>query len=348
MSKVKSLTVTTHGTRGSQAVSNRDSVDTGGNTTSLRIESPCLPDGMALAIDAGTGFPPMVRDIAADGIVGSKELGDGHEDDQLVVLFTHWHYDHIIGLLTALRATFNKDLPMHLIGPVDQGEGPKEMMRHLFKPPYFPASYKKVASHFNYTRLDEPSTYVVLIHPKGGLKVMALDEFERLERKSGGKMPFSAKIYHPLSECLVIRMLKTDHPQMTISFRFDEMPTGKSFVFLTDNESMDGIPQAYKAHVRDADLMIIDVQYPKGLYYAFTAGFGHAWAGFAVRLANSANVKRLGTTHHDPESTDQNVQAIVGEIQRLAAEELTQADSLEGLLDPNNIFACLDYGRYEV
>lgn len=348
MSKVSRLTVSTFGTRGSQAVSNSESVQMGGNTTSLRVESPCLPEGMALVIDAGTGFPPMAGSIAADGIVGSSEQGDGHENDQVVILFTHWHYDHILGLTTAIPVTFNKKLPVHLIGPVDNGVGPKQMMQDLFRAPYFPATYKKVASHFSFSSLEEPSTYVILIHPKGGLKIMALDEFERLERKGGERMPFAAKSYHPLSECLVIRMLKTEHPQMTISYRFDEMPTGKSFVFMTDNESMDGIPQAYKVHTRGADLMIIDVQYPQGLYYAFTAGFGHAWAGFAVRLANVAGIMRLGTTHHDPLSSDREVLAIVDEARRFAQEHLDKADSPEGLLDPNNIFACQDYGRYEV
>lgn len=348
MRKVSSLTVTTAGTRGSQAVFNRDSVETGGNTTSLRIESPCLPPGMGLAIDAGTGFPPLARAFAMQGIKGSARPGDGHEKDQVVILFTHWHYDHIMGLTTALPVTFNKKLPVRLIGPIDQGVGPREMMQSLFRAPFFPATFKKVASHFDFTGLDEPSTYVILIHPQGGLKILALDEYERLVAKGGERMPFGAKTYHPLAECLVITMLRTEHPQMTISYRFDEMPTGKSFVFLTDNESMDGIPQAFLNHTRDADLLILDVQYDQQSYYGFTAGFGHAWAGFAVKLANLSGVKRLGTTHHDPDSTDQRVDAIVEEIRRLASEAQPSASGHKPRLLPENVFACRDYGRYEV
>jgi ribonuclease BN (tRNA processing enzyme) len=347
-SPVQSLTVNTYGTRGSQPICNPESVVTGGNTTCLRIESLCLPSGMALVIDAGTGFPPLARVLAAEGITGSSKHGDGHEHDQVVICFTHYHRDHTIGLTTAIPVIFNKKLPVRFIGPLDQGGGPKEMMQRLFCPPDFPAGYKKVASHLEYTPLDDPSTYVIMFHPKGGLKVLGLDEFERLVRKGGERMPFGAKSYYPLGECLVVRMLKTEHPQTTVSYRFDEMPTGKSFVFMTDNESMDGIPQAYLAHVRDADLLILDVQYDEATYYGFTAGFGHAWAGFAVRLANATHVKRLGTTHHDPDSTDQKVDAIVDEIRHLAAARLAEAGDSTLLLQPKNVFACRDYGRTEV
>lgn len=345
---VKSLTVTTFGTRGSQPVSNPASVQTGGNTTCLRIESPCIPPHTAFAIDGGSGFPPFARAIAAEGITGSSQPGDGHEDDRVDVAFTHWHLDHIIGLTTAIPVIFNQKLPVRLIGPMDQGVGPREMMQHLFLPPFFPAGYKKVASHLEFTALDDPTTYVMLFHSQGGLKILALDEFERLVRKGGARMPFGVKSYYPLAECLVIRMLKTEHPQMTVSYRFDEMPTGRSFVFLTDNESMDGIPQAYLKHVREADLLILDVQYDEQSYYGFTAGFGHAWAGFALRLSNAGRVKRLGTTHHDPDSTDQKVDSIVGEIQRLAAEQRASSSTPDLLLNPDKVFACRDYGRYEV
>ena len=348
--RVTSLVVETHGTRGSQAVSNPDSVHVGGNTTSLRIKSPCLPPGMALVIDTGTGFPPMARDIAAEGIVGSSKQGDGHEDDRVVILYTHYHFDHILGLTTAIPVTFNKNLPVDLIGPVDQGVGPKQMMESLFRPPFFPASYRKVASHFAYHPIKEPSTFVILIHPQGGLKIMGLDDYERLVRKNS-LMPFKpddTNIRLPLEECLVIRMLRTDHPQRAVSYRFDEMPTGKSFVFLTDNEALEAIPQEYLRHVRGVDFLCLDVQYDEASYFGFASGFGHAWAGFAIRLANAAGVKRLGTTHHDPFSTDQNVQAIVDEICRLAGEEIERVEFPVGLILPANIFACVDYGRYVV
>ena len=292
----------------------------------------------------------MARDIAADGIVGSSQEGDGHEGDKVVVVYTHVHLDHIIGMTTAFQVAFNPRLPVHLIGPVDQGVGPKEMMEHLFKPPFFPASYRQVASHFTYSPLKEPSTFVILIHPKGGLKIMGVDDYQRLVAKKA-RMPFGtsrSKQSWPLAECLVIRMLKTDHPQMTVSYRIDEMPTGKSFVFLTDNEAMDGIPQAYLRHLRGADLLILDVQYTEAAYYGYTAGFGHAWAGFAIKLANATGVLRLGTTHHDPFSTDQDVADIVGEIRRLATESIGKAESPAGLILPNNIFSCVDYGRYVV
>jgi hypothetical protein len=52
------MQVVLYGTRGSTPICRSDAVKYGGNTTSLRVKSQCLPQGMALAIDAGSGFVP--------------------------------------------------------------------------------------------------------------------------------------------------------------------------------------------------------------------------------------------------------------------------------------------------
>jgi len=129
------MKVKTWGSRGSIAVSSEDNIRAGGNTTCYEVKSECLPVGMHLMLDAGTGFVP-----AGWNYLSELEEGNLH----YAILFTHWHYDHIVGL-TLAPPTFIDSVPMTLFGPIDEGEGPEEMVKHLFKRPYFPVDAKRIS-----------------------------------------------------------------------------------------------------------------------------------------------------------------------------------------------------------
>ncbi len=329
------MRVTTYGTRGSIPIANAKSVRYGGNTTCLRVESCCLPDGQWLIIDAGSGYVPASTDALKSGV------------KQVNLFFTHHHHDHNQGLpLSPL--TFIKAIPVHVYGPVDNGWGPKEVIESVMQKPVFPVPFKIVASHFHFHRLEYPTTLVILIHPRGGFKTLGVDVFERLLAK-GEPIPFRQKMSFPVAECLVVWMHRTDHPEATISYRFEERPTGKVFCLLTDHENQDGVPQSLLAHLANADFLIQDAQYDPDTYAKRTAGFGHATPTYAVRLANQAGVKKLGFTHHDPGADDEAVDRIV-EIGRTLAKEAREDDGKKksNLLQPADIFACADYQVYEV
>ncbi|GBE16765.1 hypothetical protein BMS3Abin15_00588 [bacterium BMS3Abin15] len=77
------MKVKLYGTRGSVPVANSKSVQFGGNTTCVRVMSDCIPESMALIIDAGTGFVPLSNDILQEGGI-----------EETLILFTHYHHDH--------------------------------------------------------------------------------------------------------------------------------------------------------------------------------------------------------------------------------------------------------------
>jgi len=133
-------------------------------------------------------------------------------------------------------------------------------------------------------------------------------------------------------------MLYTDHPENTISFRFEERPTGKVFVFLTDEENRDGLPLDLRRHVSGANLLIQDAQYDREKYDTRTAGFGHGTPDYVIRLAKMCGVTRVGLTHHDPLSTDADIQSILAEAQAQLGSEDEQIE----------IFACKDSSQLEV
>ncbi|MFA6146179.1 MAG: MBL fold metallo-hydrolase [Patescibacteria group bacterium] len=323
------MKVTTWGTRGSTAVAGPLFVKYGGNTTSLEIRSSCLPPKTALIIDAGTGIVPLTENLIKEKI------------EKIILLFTHFHHDHTQGLLMA-PTTFIKDIQIHAYGPVDNGYDARGIMEIIMKPPFFPVDFKEVGSHFHFIshRLEHPSAMVMIIHPKSGLKVMNLDQFERLTN-SNRQIPFDGKSYG-VEECLVIKMYRSNHPERTISYRFEERPTNKVFCFLTDHENTDALPQALKRHLHNADLLIQDSQYSRKMY-DMTAGWGHGTPDYCAKIAVEVGAKKLGLTHHDPNSSDEDIDKIVMEAEK--AKEKAQPKHIAYFMQ---IFACRDYQETEI
>jgi len=330
--KRNGMEVTFYGTRGSVPIANQASMQTGGNTTCLRINSQCLPPGMWLVVDAGSGFVPFCFDALKAGV------------KQAQILFTHFHWDHTQGLPLG-PLTFIKTIPITCWGSEDEGIGPREVLTASMKRPFFPVDFAEVASHFSFKRIEHPNTQVILIHPEGGIKQMPVDQFESFD---GKPLPIGRdKRRYSRSECLVIKMMRSYHPEKTISYRFEEGPTGKVFVILTDHENQDALPSGMKAFLRGADLLAMDSQYTRDRYQKMTAGFGHGTPDYCVRVALEVGAKRLGLTHHDPGSTDKAVDGILEDAKKALAnaeDELKKADpKANNGLKADQIFACRDY-----
>jgi ribonuclease BN (tRNA processing enzyme) len=142
-----------------------------------------------------------------------------------------------------------------------------------------------------------------------------------------------------------------------ISYRFEEMSTGKVFVFCTDHEDEVGIPADFSRHLSNADLVIMDAQYDQKRYMTKTARYGHGTPHGVMKQALASGVKRVGLTHHDPHSTDEFLQdVIIGEAKHVLQElknnkEFTETfgiDINKKLISENDIFLCVDYNLIEV
>jgi ribonuclease BN (tRNA processing enzyme) len=194
--KRNGMEVTFYGTRGSVPIANQASMQTGGNTTCLRINSQCLPEGVWLVVDAGSGFVPLCFDALKAGV------------KQAQILFTHFHWDHTQGLPLG-PLTFIKGIPITCWGTEDEGIGPREVLTASMKRPFFPVDFAEVASHFSFKRIEHPNTQVILIHPEGGIKQMPVDQFESFD---GKPLPIGRdKRRYSKSECLVIKMMRSYH-----------------------------------------------------------------------------------------------------------------------------------------
>ena len=162
---------------------------------------------------------------------------------------------------------------------------------------------------------------------------MDVDQSETLNLKDN-YIPIGKGKY-PKSETLVISMYMSNHPENTSCYSFDEGPTGKKFVFLTDHENHDSNPIDLKNHIKGTDLLIMDCQYRRLKYDTMTAGYGHGTPDYCVRTAQETGAKRLGLTHHDPNARDADVEAVL-------------AEAMTCLTSDVEVFACRDYQEIDV
>ena len=318
------MRVISWGTRGSTPVFSRNQVKYGGNSTCVQVLSQCLPLGMGLFLDAGSGIVPASMEFLKSG------------GKHVVIDHSHYHHDHTQGLpLSAFP--YVPTLQVDIFGPEDNGKGPKWVYQQIMQPPMFPVPLKKViGNHMRFRGMELPECNVQLFHPEGGVKLLDLPAFEKFEATEA-QVPFQDGDKYPLSECLVVRMHRTDHPEQAISFRLEERPTGIVFVFVTDHECQVGFPDTFKKHLLGADLLIEDCQYSPERYTK-TAGFGHATPDYVAMVAREAGVKAVGLTHHDPPASDEFVDNMVASVQKNLRDKECNIP----------VFGCRDYMAVEV
>jgi phosphoribosyl 1,2-cyclic phosphodiesterase len=102
-----------------------------------------------------------------------------------------------------------------------------------------------------------------------------------------------------------------NHPIVTLGYRIEE--AGRSFVFATDNELQPA--NGFNAMVEwcgGADLLVHDAQYSQAEYETRT-GWGHSTFEDSLTLAEEADVGQLAFFHHDPQHSDDQIDALIDE-----------------------------------
>jgi phosphoribosyl 1,2-cyclic phosphodiesterase len=112
-----------------------------------------------------------------------------------------------------------------------------------------------------------------------------------------------------------LRSAPLNHPQGCVAYRIDA--DGAAFVLATDNEP--GSPvhdQALRDLAQNADVMMYDAQYAPEQLTGEKKGWGHSSWLEGVRIARECKVKNLILFHHDPDSDDDHVDALVMSARR--------------------------------
>jgi ribonuclease BN (tRNA processing enzyme) len=200
----------------------------------------------------------------------------GNEAFAGTILFTHLHWDHTQGL-PFFRSLDREDARGRLFVP--EHPQPLEVFTRLMSPPFFPIAPTELKGRVSFETMSEGETQVE------GFNVLA----RRIPHKGGP----------------------------TFGYRVADS-TG-SFAYVSDHDPLavgggpEGLGEYHPAIIElaeEVDLLIHDSQY-LAADLATHAGFGHSAAEYAVGLAEKSGSKKLLLFHHDPDRTDDQIDAIV-------------------------------------
>jgi len=233
------------------------------------------------------GNTPCLELIAPDGTqfildcgTGLRMLGSrwaapgGARPPETHILVTHYHWDHIQGV-PFFAPLYTKNNEFHFYSFRSKYLG-RDSLKQVFEAqmamPYFPVDL----SAMNATRRFK--------EVEGG------DTFKIRENK------------------ITARWL--NHPQGCLGYRI-ETPAGV-VVYATDNEPGDPkLDKSLRELAADADIFINDAQYTPEQMATTRKGWGHSSWKDGVLAARDARAKTLVLFHHDPDSTDRGVDAIL-------------------------------------
>jgi phosphoribosyl 1,2-cyclic phosphodiesterase len=280
------------GVRGSIASPGKQTCEYGGNTSCVELEDDA---GNCFIFDAGTGIRELGLDLVKRKV---KEI-------HLFIGHTHW--DHIQGF-PFFVPSFIPGNKIHIYGPTHYEKTLKKIMDLQMDYAYFPISMQQLAAKINYKDLKEEAlefgeTKVVTKysnHPVTGLCYKVI---------SGGKTFVYTGDTEPY-----YNVLKNDPNKKTgnsdSSDGFDD-GFGDDFGGGGD-EDMDSIVEERNEHHKKfctSDLLVHDAQYTAEEYTKFL-GWGHSPMEHVIGMAKEAGVKKLVLTHHDPQRTDEQLEAI--------------------------------------
>ncbi|MDD4003672.1 MAG: MBL fold metallo-hydrolase [Elusimicrobiaceae bacterium] len=254
------------GVRGSIAVSGPKYNRYGGDTACVEVTGS---SGETVILDAGTGIRRLGLELAR------RKVRSCH------ILFTHFHWDHILGF-PFFAPIYSKKCSVVFTGCPHSGQSVNDMIAKTMEPPNFPVPYDTVSASFS----EQP---------------MCRDRFV-----AGG---------------MTVQAVPLSHPNGGSGYKFTENGRSFVFLTDNELgfKHPGGLSRAgYAKFCRNADLLVHDGEYTATEYTA-RRGWGHSNAEAAVALALKSGAKRLALYHHNQERTDDAIDAIVGSCRKLAA-----------------------------
>ncbi|MCR4317997.1 MAG: MBL fold metallo-hydrolase [Planctomycetes bacterium] len=273
----------------------------GGNTSCyiVQLDDPQLP---TFILDSGTG----IRE-AGFSLLGQAK---GKPLD-LVLLFSHTHWDHINGFpfFVPIYIPGNK---LQLYGPFSFASAEKsfkEIMDLQMSHDYFPVRADDLASTITYNDLKEKDNKlnfgeVVVKFFYVNHTVQCLGY--RIEH--GGKSMVYTGDHEPYF----------NYMRLDPGFDPEKLSDEEKEQFEEINFIVDQRNKQVAEFCRGADLLIIDSQYvpqkdfPNGYQtYETKLNWGHSCVTDSLDLAMNANVGKVVLTHHEPLHTDEQIDYVL-------------------------------------
>lgn len=224
----------------------------GGSTSCMLVEDA---SGARIVVDGGSGLQGLL-----------PRLSDIRADAPVLLLFTHFHLDHLIGL-PAFAPLYNPDWSVVFAAPPCGSVTAEEALRRLMSDPFWPTSFRaKQRFVVLPDRCDEPFRHG----------------------------PFD------------VRWCPVFHRRTCHAYRIESRDTGTAVVVATDLDwraSDDAMRTALLrlcSEPRPADALITEGYATTSP----SAAWGHTVWTDSVQIARRTGVGRLIVTHHAPDEDD--------------------------------------------
>ena len=256
-----------YGARGSIPVSGKEYLKYGGNTTCLEIRTK---DDEIIIIDAGSGIRTL----------GHRLISENRF--QYTMIFTHAHWDHIMGF-PFFQPIYSTKARIAMYGCPFAQASVKQMISKIMSPPNFPVRFEDIRADIVYHEACEE--------------------------------PFAVK-------SMSIAPIPLSHPNQGVGYRFTEDGKSFVFLTdneLTFKHPGGADFQDYRDFSTGADLLVHDAEFTDEEYNKRTKKWGHSVYRDALRLALEARVRKFGLFHHNQERSDEGVDEIVADCRKIVA-----------------------------
>jgi phosphoribosyl 1,2-cyclic phosphodiesterase len=253
-----------YGARGSIPVSGKEYLKYGGNTTCLEIRTK---DDDIIIIDAGSGIRTLGHRLIAENRF------------QYTMIFTHAHWDHIMGF-PFFQPIYSTKTRITMYGCPFAQASVKQMISKIMSPPNFPVRFEDIRADIVYHEACEE--------------------------------PFAIK-------SISIAPIPLSHPNQGVGYKFTEEGKSFVFLTdneLTFKHPGGADFQAYRDFSAAADLLVHDAEFTEEEYKK-TKTWGHSVYRDALRLALEARVVNFGLFHHNQERTDEGIDEIVADCRKI-------------------------------
>lgn len=230
--------------------------------------------------------------IVFDAGTGIRDLGKkivtSEDDPELFLFLSHVHWDHIQGF-PFFAPAMRRNARILIHGADSHDRTLASIVHGQMEGPNFPVELEQMGAKVRFQSLPEGA--IAPLHDARGV-------------------PFAS-----------VANARLNHPNGVLGYRLVEESTGACMVYATDTEHVQGrLDDALVELARDADVLIYDGMYTPEEYPG-RQGWGHSTWLEGVRVAHAAGVRHLVVFHHDPDRTDDQMDALA-ELARSRARDI--------------------------
>ncbi|TXJ55315.1 MBL fold metallo-hydrolase [Brachyspira aalborgi] len=264
------------GSRGSIPTPGNSFSEYGGNTSCIQVIDD---DGNYIILDAGSGIKNLAYYVFKS------------EKTESILLLTHFHWDHIMGI-PFFAPFFSNKYSFTIYGPKDTSGEMYDTINNILAKDYFPVSLEQFSQNLKF------------------------DAFFEGKKITFGNMLIEAIwVNHP---CHTLSY-KITSGNKTIVYLTDHEPYKKRMheqhpSLEHYNHNADLLHARLIDYVRGANVLIIEGEYTKSEYYNGHVGWGHSTLNDAIQVGLDAEVPYVVIHHHNQDRTDSQIKLIYSKL----------------------------------